>query len=408
LLLALLLMTTFYALSSWRTYLEREQSIHRLRPFTTGPRLYDALLSRPTRASNSLLPDTDLSAAFTTLCADVLGVTQAILLPSSSLAVLAGAPLMFPPKADQIASPTIPDISSLLLGFTDPGPLAHSLDPAKFQDMAWAVPLWSERGLIGVLLLGGKKDCGFFSQEEIEIARASGERLVDIQASAEMARRLMALQRQRLTEVQVSDQRGRRMLHDEVLPRLHTALLALSRPSEKQNESVHEALALLSEVHQQVSDLLRQIPAAMAPELARLGLAGALQQVVENELKDVFDGVNWQVSPTALEHLPALPSQSTEVIFYAAREAMRNAAQHARHPSSTAPLHLSVSLDWQAGLRLSIEDDGIGLAPATTSAPASTGQGLALHSTLMAVIGGSLSLESVPGKYTRVVLRLPE
>jgi hypothetical protein len=34
--------------------------------------------------------------------------------------------------------------------------------------------------------------------------------------------------------------------------------------------------------------------------------------------------------------------------------------------------------------------------------------GLALHSTLMAVIGGSLVVESVQGEFTRVELRLPE
>jgi chemotaxis protein histidine kinase CheA len=38
---------------------------------------------------------------------------------------------------------------------------------------------------------------------------------------------------------------------------------------------------------------------------------------------------------------------------------------------------------------------------------AGSGQGLALHSTLLAVIGGSLSVESEPGVYTRVRIRLP-
>jgi signal transduction histidine kinase len=272
--------------------------------------------------------------------------------------------------------------------------------------------LWSERGLIGLLLLGEKSDGGFFSQEEIEIARASGERLVDIQASTEMARRLMALQRQRLAEGQVLDRRGRRMLHDEALPRLHTALLALSRlPPEKQAAGADprsEAIDLLVEVHHLISDLLRQIPAATAPELARLGLAGALQQVLENELKDAFDGVTWQVSPAAAECLPGLPALSAEVIFYAAREAMRNAALHARPASSNTPLHLCVSLDWPSGLRLSIEDDGVGLGANSAPTRAGSGQGLALHSTLMAVIGGSLALESTPGEYTRVVLSLPD
>jgi chemotaxis protein histidine kinase CheA len=33
---------------------------------------------------------------------------------------------------------------------------------------------------------------------------------------------------------------------------------------------------------------------------------------------------------------------------------------------------------------------------------------LALHSTMMAVIGGFLSVESAPGQYTRITLELPE
>ena len=35
------------------------------------------------------------------------------------------------------------------------------------------------------------------------------------------------------------------------------------------------------------------------------------------------------------------------------------------------------------------------------------GQGLALHSTLLAVVGGSLTIDSQPGMFTRVTLWLP-
>jgi len=52
--------------------------------------------------------------------------------------------------------------------------------------------------------------------------------LIDTRASAELARRLMALQRQRVAETQLLDQRARRVLHDDVLPQLHAAMLALS------------------------------------------------------------------------------------------------------------------------------------------------------------------------------------
>src|SRR5207302_6567106 len=113
--------------------------------------------------------------------------------------------------------------------------LCLPVDPARYGGALWAVPLWSERGLIGVLLLGEKLDHSLFSQEEIEIAQASGERMIDTQASAEMARRLMALQRRRLSESQVLDRQARRVLHDDVLPRLHTAMLTLSQGSSAGN-----------------------------------------------------------------------------------------------------------------------------------------------------------------------------
>jgi len=61
---------------------------------------------------------------------------------------------------------------------------------------------------------------------------------MDSGASAEMARRLIALQRQRLAEGQVIDRRARRALHDEILPRLHTAMLSLDGGTADQLQSL--------------------------------------------------------------------------------------------------------------------------------------------------------------------------
>ena len=52
-----------------------------------------------------------------------------------------------------------------------------------------------------------------------------------------------------------------------------------------------------------------------------------------------------------------------------------------------------------------IEDNGVGLGESRSSG---SGQGLTLHSTMMAVVNGSLALESTPGEHTRLILRLPE
>jgi signal transduction histidine kinase len=281
------------------------------------------------------------------------------------------------------------------------------LDPGQWEGYQWAAPLWSERGLTGLLLLGEKSDGGFYSLEEIEIARASGERLADLQASAEMARRLMALQRQRLAESLVLDRRARRVLHDDVLPRLHAALLELNSHARALPGEGQEPIQLLAEAHRRVSDLLLDLPTAAAPEIRQQGLIHALRKITEEELAASFDQADWKISAEAERRVALLPPLAAEVVYYAAREALRNAARHARPAGDHRQLHLSISLDWCDGLELRIEDNGVGLA---FSGPGSSGSGsgLALHSTMMAVINGSLALESAPGEYTRVVLRVPE
>jgi carbon-monoxide dehydrogenase large subunit len=73
---------------------------------------------------------------------------------------------------------------------------------------------------------------------------------------------------------------------------------------------------------------------------------------------------------------------AAEVAFYAAREAMRNAARHGRGGSQNRPLHLTIEALWRDGLRLTIEDDGVGVG--NSDASGGSGQGLALHGTMMA------------------------
>jgi signal transduction histidine kinase len=214
----------------------------------------------------------------------------------------------------------------------------------------------------------------------------------------------MALQRQRLAESQILDQRTRRVLHDDVLPRLHTALLTLSVGAAP--DGLAEAIALLTDTHRQIANLLHALPTSTAPELARLGLVGALRHVAEGELHNAFDSIAWQLEPAAEEAANRLPPLAAEVLYGAAREAMRNAARYGRNGDATRPLHLIIALACNAGLRLSIEDDGVGFGNATAT-PHGSGQGLALHSTMLAVLGGTLAAERLPSA-TRFVLALPE
>jgi signal transduction histidine kinase len=239
------------------------------------------------------------------------------------------------------------------------------LEPGEHGEANWAVPLWSTQGLTGILFLGEKRDDGLYTQEEIEIARSIGERLMDTQASSEMARRLMALQRQRLTETQVLDQQTRRVLHDDILPLLHTTMLVLnSAKAASQNqpeEDTAEAISLLSDAHRRIADLLHEIPTDNSTELTRLGLFGALRKTLEQELEQDFEAIDWHISPQVEEAAASIPSLTKEVLFYAAREAMRNAARHGRGMQSDSSLCLHVEGKAEDGLDISIQDNGIGI-----------------------------------------------
>lgn len=392
-LIATVLMTVFFALLGWRSFEERERALGGLRPFVAGQRLYEGLV-----AGRPADPAAGAEPPFRALCADLLGAGVAYLVPLGPLAPLAGPPLSLPPGREAPARAA----AALAARLPAPPPLCVRVEPAGHGGAVWAVPLAGERGPIGLLLLGEKRDGGLYTEEEMALARGVAERLVDGQAGAEMARRLVALQRRRLAEDQVLDRRARRLLHDEVLPQIHAAIIEHGAPPRLQ--------AQLTAVHKQVSNLLHDLPPAAGPELERYGPIGALRRAVEGELAGAFDSLIWQVAPAAEEAARALDPLRAEALFYAAREAARNAARHGRGAEGARPLGLRVSAGSRPSpggpplVEVTVEDDGVGVAPAR--ADEAGGAGLALHGTILAILGGALSLESAPGR-TAVTASVP-
>ena len=396
LLLMTILLALLAALFSRQAFESRRQIIRQLRPFLSSQGLYDRLLSPQEEAGS---PGGE--AALRVLCRDVIGARSAALLPLGSLAPFVGPALVYPPGAPQ------PSVEALSL---EAGEMTYAylpLDPPQHGGYAWAVPISSARGPLGVLLLGEKLAGGVYTEEEMDLARASGERLIDSLASAALAQRLMSLQRHRLIEGQVLDRRTRRQLHDVVLPQLHAAMLTLSRLDAPSEPLAADGLRLLGEVHRMLADLLHDLPVSTTPDFSRLGLVGALRHGLQGDLESSFDSLAWEIDPHAEGEARRLPPLLAEVLYYAALECVRNAARHGRPPGASGPHHLRIELGWQDGLALTIQDDGVGLPTAPGDTPGA-GQGLALHGTLMAVIGGSLVIESVPESFTRVRLLLPQ
>ena len=391
-LLATVIITVFYALLGRRSYTARDSFLEVLRPFVTSQGLYDRLT-----AESSSPWKTDAADPFRTLCSDILGCDRALLAATGPMAPLWGPPLAYPE-----------DFSTVLPLPEDTGPAHPSatipLDPGRSDRLRWGLALWSRRGPIGILLLGDKRDGSLYTQEDFEIAQAACERFIDTQTSAELTRRLIAIQRERLVGSRLLDRRTRRVLHDEILPSLHASLLALSAGGGKLESD--RALSDLAGVHRTISQLLLDTPSAPPSEELSGGVVESLRRVLADEMPESFDDVRWTIDPRSEAAAHALPPMYQEVLYHAAREAIRNAAKYGRGEDPSRKLHLSVALAGTETLELAIEDDGIGSRTLPRMENA-TGQGLALHSTMMAVIGGQLTVDRRAGGGTALRLTLP-
>src|SRR5581483_1265544 len=135
------------------------------------------------------------------------------------------------------------------------------------------------------------------------------------------------------------------------------------------------------------------------------GLVGSLRAAV-SELARSFDSITWHLPnesrpPADGEATLALSPIATEVVFGAVREA----DPHGRGADPSRPLHLSLALIAGDEVVIWIEDTGVGIDAGR--ATGGSGQGLVLHGTLLALLGGGLVAERVPRGGTRVVSRVP-
>ncbi|PQV65542.1 Histidine kinase-, DNA gyrase B-, and HSP90-like ATPase [Abditibacterium utsteinense] len=407
-LLTTALMSAFLAVLSFHASSDRERAARAIAPFVASHHSTLELLSGQVAPEQPALEE-----PFHALCEEVLGAARAVLIARGAHASLCGAPRLYPP-----ALPFNAQWTQIVAEMSAPEREVRALP--RDCGMNYLVPLGAattvkseETGApLGALLLGPKRDGGLYTLEEIEIARTTGQHLLDSQAGATLAARLVELQRHKLAQVQVLDRGARRTLHDDILPLLHGALLDLSSSNSTKNEAQpdsHNAISLLTEAHKAISNLLREAPTSDSP-LARHDFFAALRREAEVELAGAFQGVEWEISQNAREFTSELPPLLADTLFFAAREAVRNAAKYGRGGDNLRTISLSVRALCEENFELDVCDNGIGIGTSKSGAHTSgagSGSGLALHAALLAIAGGSLRVESAPNDGARVILSLP-
>lgn len=371
------LLTAAMAIQNRLAAHEQETEASQLRTLARPYRMYERIFFASSQ------PDTlgEALGEFDLICRTLLRTEKAILSPMGVLASFLPDMIQFPAEDKSIPFPIPQPVTS-------PEPL-----PMDVDGFCWAIPLISTRGLDGWLFIGNHSDGGFYTQEEINIARAAVLRLMDSLAAAEIARRLVNLQQQKQAETRLLDQRTRQILHDDILPLLHTALLT---------DPHGPAAAQITEAHRLISGLLREAPPPPPAEIARSGLFAALEQLARKEASLLKADMEIEFDSQAVNAGFSLPPDAAETVYYAVRECLRNIAKHVRASNEEA-LKIKLRGTVDGMLEISLENNGINTSPTVVT----SGEGIRLHNAMLAVFGGGIQLERLENVRTLAVIRLP-
>lgn len=387
------LMTGFYVMANKRFYIERERFMSELYPFVKNQGIYNNLLVQDEENEDKEKTD---NSTFIAMCDDILETQKAVLIPLGYFSSLINQIFYYPENEENDLN-----YESIINKENLKDNICIMLNPEENNAYIICVPLWSEKGLSGLLFIGNKKDNGLYAQEEIEIARSISERILDINASSEMAKTLVETQRKKMTETKLIDNQTRRILHDDILPILHTSIIDLSSKNDDNKETINN----ISQAHKMISNLLKNNGNDDLIKVSKSGLITAIRDFINKEMKNCFHEVIWEIEEDSEEYLKHQSITINEVIYYAIREIIRNSAKYAKNEDNNLTLTIKSNMD-EENLRIIIQDNGQGINPEHKSESGS-GQGLKLHSTMIAVIGGYLSIESEKNNFTRTIIVLP-
>ncbi len=308
--------------------------------------------------------------------------------------------------------------------------------------ICWVLPIYDELGLVAMLYLGPREDGGVFTDEDMDLAHACGQRILDTLGDHEAMQAVAGLLRRRIVDVKLLGAQQRRVLHDDILPQMHLALLQLetlrskihkhapvpAAPGPKEQDrqigqgnnagdlstnlepTLDEVVKMITDAHRRLAAMMRATAPSAPHRLERDGLIPAIHTMLNQDFQQAFDDIEWDVSEeTAICIDEVTPPAIAELIFAAVQEALRNSARHARGSDVHRRLKLTLKATCERDypfLEVIVADDGVGIISASSSTTG-TGGGLLTHSALLAIAGGSLTIKSAPGEGVTVRILLP-
>lgn len=266
------------------------------------------------------------------------------------------------------------------------------------------IPLVAEGQVIGFCALEHSRPA-FFSRDLIHWAEALiSQAAIAIQNAwlfeqvRQGRQRLQALSR-RLVEVQESERHYiARELHDEAGQTLASLMIGLHLIEREAGDQpmIVERCQQLKAIANNVIEEIHRLAIDLRPaSLDHLGLVPALQQHVEK----VSDLHRLTIEFHSNEQVARLPGEVETAIYRIVQEALTNIVRHAQATRA------DVLLDWRADkLIVIVEDNGTGFDPQKRPTDRLGMLGMRERADML---GGSLIIESTPGKGSTIYLEVP-
>ncbi|PJZ78490.1 ATP-binding protein [Leptospira neocaledonica] len=344
--------------------------------------------SKQNKVLKKILSSGSVKLSFGYLCKDVLESTKAALIFQGKIPYISDTNIYYPEDTSQGTF----DFSKV--DFNSENSNIQYLDKDQFSGFVIRVKIESVLSGNAYLILGQKENGGLFAEEEIEIARITGTWLVHSLFLEETGNILEELQRKKIQEQRLSDQKTRQILHDEILPEIHSLILEIS--NDKSGSLNLEYANSLTSLHKRISSLLREM-SDTGLEISRIGLIPMLQKLQAVEAKDF--NLIWEIDPITNFQTENYPPEVQEVLYYAFRESLRNAVKYSGEVRSEILIHIQ----YENGLSIQIKNE-IGKDHTSIG---SSGQGLKIHSALLRIFHGSLTLEFLNSKEAMIRIFLP-
>ena len=279
------------------------------------------------------------------------------------------------------------------------------------------VPL-SSKGKVNGTLCAAYYQCRTFQNEDAELLNAIGKQIgvavenahlyLRKQKAAEEEKRLQENLHYYLREVTKAQEEERkrisRELHDETIQSLVVLSRRLDMMASSSKGMTEESRLQTDELREQVNETIqsiRRLSQALRPAaLDRLGLLPAIEWLAADAAK--YSGTSTSVKVIGMER--RLPEEVELVLFRVTQEALRNVWRH----SQATKAEITVQFD-EHRTCVTIADNGKGfkLSRSMNELARDGKLGLAGMQERAALLNGTVSVESEPGKGTRVIVDVP-